>query len=408
MPEWPILLTRSSGSEDAASRQAICVNDTQRPVRVEHRLGVAFQASRLHLPPWRGPELPVWRSDHILEPGEHARLDWPAEPGCDLLPLEVRFSADGETREHLYDLAAPLEEERQLPGEAPAFVVPPLVAGSRRQLPLTVIRRRPDGIVLNATAEVLAVNNTQETFEVVGLGMFDYRKGRSGGSLLFPGQAVKLHDVEPEQWQQAPQSELRYQREGWTFPAARASLRFEPQIIPIEEIDLRGITGGLLLPWREEAPLDAGRSYEIVPGESIGPVRLGMTKTQVDALGLGYHLRSADAFHFPLAAAGHSWTWQSAGIAAGFERGICRRVAAWLTLNPLSPPLFTLSGQVVNGMDDGPFARLLESLGPAPQVSGGGVKSLALGIHATKWERYDDYFTYVEVRPPGLDSTSDS
>ena len=125
--------------------------------------------------------------------------------------------------------------------------------------------------------------------------------------------------------------------------------------------------------------------YEIVPGESIGPFKLGMTREEIEAL---------DAR--PLAPQSGM---PSPGVVVLYdEEDRCRQIVAIFSYDG-SPPVFTLFGQVVNGMTEGHFAALLRTSGADVRHAYAATRSPSAGIRASKWEHADDQIMSITVMP---------
>lgn len=125
--------------------------------------------------------------------------------------------------------------------------------------------------------------------------------------------------------------------------------------------------------------------YEIVPGESIGPFRLGMTREEIEALDTR-----------ALAPQGGG---PSPGVFVLYdERDRCCKIVATFSYDG-SPPIFTLFGQMVNGMTEGRFVALLRTAGCSVQHSYAAAGSPSAGIRAAKWERTDDHIMSISVMP---------
>ena len=125
--------------------------------------------------------------------------------------------------------------------------------------------------------------------------------------------------------------------------------------------------------------------YEIVPGESIGPFKLGMAREEIEALD-SRPLAPQNGMPRP-------------GVVVRYdEEDRCCRILATFSYDA-SPPIFTLFGQTVNGMTEGQFAALLGSAGSDVQLSYAAVGSRSAGILAAKWERTDDHIMSIAVMP---------
>jgi hypothetical protein len=125
--------------------------------------------------------------------------------------------------------------------------------------------------------------------------------------------------------------------------------------------------------------------YEIVPGESIGPFKLGMTRGEIEALDSR-----------PLAP--HKGMPRPGVVVLYDDEDRCCKILATFSTDG-SPPVFTLLGQMVNGMTDGQFAALLRTAGADVQHSYAAAGSRSAGILAAKWERTDDHIMSIAVMP---------
>ena len=123
--------------------------------------------------------------------------------------------------------------------------------------------------------------------------------------------------------------------------------------------------------------------YEIVPGESIGPFKLGMLREEIEALDSR-----------PLAP--HSGMPQPGVVVLYDDDDRCCKIVAIFAYDA-SPPIFALFGQVVNGMTAGQFAALLRTSASDVKPFYAAVGSRSAGIHAAKWERTDDHIMSVTV-----------
>ncbi len=148
---------------------------------------------------------------------------------------------------------------------------------------------------------------------------------------------------------------------------------------------------------------------EIIPGESIGPFKLGMTREQIEELDIRprldlnkectlYTLVNIDVkeivkkiktfggFPYP-------------GVHVSYDTsGTCHELEA-IFLYDLSPPVFTLCGHVTNGMMGGKVKSILRSIASDVKHSYGTIYSLSAGIRATKWEAGDEPIMSITVMP---------
>jgi hypothetical protein len=124
---------------------------------------------------------------------------------------------------------------------------------------------------------------------------------------------------------------------------------------------------------------------EIIPGESIGPFKLGMTRDEIERLSIR-----------PMKTGGH---FPQPGIYVYYDAaGRCNKIEAIFGYKP-SPPTFTLLGHIVNGMTDKEMAGILASIATDVRFSYASVYSLSAGLRATKWEASDDHIMSIRVMP---------
>ena len=125
--------------------------------------------------------------------------------------------------------------------------------------------------------------------------------------------------------------------------------------------------------------------YEIVPGESIGPFKLGMPRDEIEALD-SRPLAPQNGMPRP-------------GVVVLYDdKDRCCKILATFSYDA-SPPIFTLFGQMVNGMTERQFAALLRTVASDVQLSYAAVGSRSAGILAAKWERTDDHIMSIAVIP---------
>ena len=149
--------------------------------------------------------------------------------------------------------------------------------------------------------------------------------------------------------------------------------------------------------------------FEIIPGESIGPFKLGMTREQIEELDIRPRLDlNKECTLYPLVdidvkeIVKEIKTWGGfpyPGVHFSYDTlGTCHELEAIFLYEP-SPPVFTLCGHVVNGMTQDEFVTILRSI--ASDVNGfyGSRHSLSAGIRATKWEASDDHIMAIRVMP---------
>lgn len=144
--------------------------------------------------------------------------------------------------------------------------------------------------------------------------------------------------------------------------------------------------------------------YAIVPGESIGPFRLGMTRDEIEALHVcpSKILQDGATIYFPLVAGDEDsagWRFPRPGVYVSLDAaGRCVKIEALLSYNR-TPPLFTLLGHIVNGMSTDEAVGLFSAISPHVSFFYSGFESPPAGLRAIKWEAGDDHICAIEVRP---------
>jgi len=150
------------------------------------------------------------------------------------------------------------------------------------------------------------------------------------------------------------------------------------------------------------------QTYEIIPGTSIGPFRLGMTRVQIEGLRIDPMESSEDqSWHrFPLSRVdAHQPAGEvRVGVTIHYDAtGHACRLTAIFGYNPSEAPVFSLFGEVVNGMTDGTVGRLLLSITNDVEYGYGTVSSASAGLTANKWEAIDDEIMCINVVPRRVD-----
>jgi hypothetical protein len=148
-----------------------------------------------------------------------------------------------------------------------------------------------------------------------------------------------------------------------------------------------------------------GKTYAIVPGRSIGPFELGMTREEIEALGIqpGKPLADNKGVYYPLVdmdeEALRKASYPRPGVNVTFdESGRCHRIEAILSYDA-TPPVFTLYGSVANGMTAGAVASILREIATDVRFFYASVHSASAGLQATKWEASDDHIMSIQIRP---------
>jgi len=137
----------------------------------------------------------------------------------------------------------------------------------------------------------------------------------------------------------------------------------------------------------------ARTTFAILPGEGIGPFRLGMTRAQVRGIAqgeLGYDV-DAGAAHDAIGDTGLTIHYD--------ENGCCRRVSALFGYTP-QRYAFTLFGNDICGAVDIYVIGLCEERWPDVTRRYGGIDVPSAGFSATYWDsRSDGCFSAVDVEP---------
>jgi len=122
---------------------------------------------------------------------------------------------------------------------------------------------------------------------------------------------------------------------------------------------------------------------EIIPGESIGPFKLGMTREQIEELDVRPRMDFEDGkgAHYPLVDIDEEEipSGPSPGVNVYYDTsGICHRIEALFQYWPY-PPVFTLCGHVTNGMTGAEAESILRSIASDVKWSYASVYSLSAG-----------------------------
>ena len=137
--------------------------------------------------------------------------------------------------------------------------------------------------------------------------------------------------------------------------------------------------------------LSMKRHYEIVPGKSVGPFKLGMTRQEIAAL---RDAERAKGVRFPLADVGDQPVkgGPSPGVYFHYDAsGKCCKIDALFGYK-ISPPVFTLLGHITNGMTGDEAASILGG-----RASYAAIESA--GARAIKWEASDEHIMCIVVTP---------
>lgn len=137
--------------------------------------------------------------------------------------------------------------------------------------------------------------------------------------------------------------------------------------------------------------------YDIIPGASIGPFKLGMTRQEIERV---IKQERDRGIRFPLEDVNKSSKAgsPSPGVYIHYDAaGNCCKIEAIFGYAP-SPPVFTLAGRIVNGMTDKEAASILCSMGISVSSSYASLSSPA-GLRAIKWEASDEHIMSIVVLP---------
>jgi hypothetical protein len=146
--------------------------------------------------------------------------------------------------------------------------------------------------------------------------------------------------------------------------------------------------------------------FEIIPGESIGPFKLGMTREEIEELDIHPRIDlNKECTYYPLAdidveeIKSRTTYFPSPGVEVYYDTsGTCHLLKALFQYWPY-PPVFTLCGHVTNGMSGSKVKSILRSIASDVKHSYGSIYSLSAGIRATKWEAGDEPIMCITVMP---------
>lgn len=132
--------------------------------------------------------------------------------------------------------------------------------------------------------------------------------------------------------------------------------------------------------------------YRIIPGESIGPFRLGMARAEIENL----NIRPMDIFQDGSGAA-----FVSVGIKVRFdESNRCKQIEACVFNLGKCAVMFTLAGRMVNNVSEQGAREIFLSISPDLRGFYGGFAIPQAGLKAVKWEHADDFIYTIVVEPP--------
>lgn len=136
-------------------------------------------------------------------------------------------------------------------------------------------------------------------------------------------------------------------------------------------------------------------TIEILPGESIGPLRLGMNSTEMDEA-----IRSLGA-EVPITLDDLGIVAWSRGDEGGWinttEAGQCARLGIRVYNNDHN---IFLEGQRVNNIGNNEAIQLFESFAGKVSHSYGGFDAAKAGIDAVRWENSDPWIDSIFVMEP--------
>jgi tetratricopeptide (TPR) repeat protein len=139
-----------------------------------------------------------------------------------------------------------------------------------------------------------------------------------------------------------------------------------------------------------------GEYYEIFPGASVGPFRLGMTRQEAQQV---IELERARGIRFPLqdaSATSSAAGSPTPGVYLHYDaEGHCCKIDTIFGYVP-APPVFTWAGRIVNGMTDDEAASILQSMEASVQTSYAALASTA-GLRAVKWEASDERIMSIVI-----------
>jgi hypothetical protein len=133
-------------------------------------------------------------------------------------------------------------------------------------------------------------------------------------------------------------------------------------------------------------------SYEIKPGESIGPFKLGMAREDIERLNIRMvSFEDGSGAEFP-----------SVDVKVYYDAsGRCKKIEAIVFGGRARPTTrFMLAGRPVNNVSEAEARRLFRSISPKVRSFYGGFGAPAAGIRALKWENSDDFVFAILVEPP--------
>lgn len=147
------------------------------------------------------------------------------------------------------------------------------------------------------------------------------------------------------------------------------------------------------------------KQYEIIPGRSAGPFQLEQTREEIMALGIepSREMQDGRTTHYPLVEMSKAELARASGMTPGIylsfdDSGRCCSIHVHFSYRR-EPPIFTLLGEVVNGMTIQRAGALIGSIASDVKYQYASVLSVAAGIQATMYEAGDEHIISITVRP---------
>jgi tetratricopeptide (TPR) repeat protein len=126
--------------------------------------------------------------------------------------------------------------------------------------------------------------------------------------------------------------------------------------------------------------------YEIIPGEAIGPFKLGMTRDEIE----GLNIRPMKDFEDNTGV-----DFPRLGVSLFYDASDkCREIQAALFSKS---PTFVLAGHIVNGVSADEAQGIFMSISPYIKLLYAGFELPSVGLRAVKWEAGDDHICAIQV-----------
>ena len=132
--------------------------------------------------------------------------------------------------------------------------------------------------------------------------------------------------------------------------------------------------------------------YEIIPGESIGPFKLGMSRAEIENLNIRpmEEFKDRSGVEFP-----------TLGVKVHYdESGQCKQIEACVFSVSADMAGFTLAGRLVNDISEHDAKELFRSISSNIRFFYGGFELPSAGLKALKWENSDDFIYAILVELP--------